>query len=164
MSLLQFCEVFFSCPPHPSVGTATMPHAVSLPCFRLLPPRAPADARWHQAVEQLRARERPVHYFCFRLREFTASLEGQPRSEARLRDSACALFVLLTMHPGLLPLVDLLRGAFAVLVATGLRPLACVSRTNHGLDVGLAVVLRGLARPVWGAALRGWACTAGAHA
>ena len=117
-----------------------MPRAVSLPCFRPLPPRAPANARWRQAVEQLRARERPVHYFRFWLSEFTTYLEGRAQSEARLRDSACALFVFLTLRPGLLRLVDLLLGAFTVLVATGLRPLACVSRTDHGLGVGLAVV------------------------
>ena len=117
-----------------------MPRAISLPCFRPLPPRAPADARWRQSVEQLRAREQPVHYFRLWLREFTASFEGRPRSEARLRDSACALFVFLTLRPGLLRLVDLLLGAFAVLVATGLRPFACVSRTGHGLAVALAVV------------------------
>ena len=39
-----------------------------------------------------------------------------------------------------LRLVDLLLGAFAVLVVTGLRPLACISRTDHGLGVSLAVV------------------------
>ena len=33
-----------------------MPRAVSLLCFRSLPPRAPADARWRQSVEQLRSR------------------------------------------------------------------------------------------------------------
>ena len=79
-------------------------------------------------------------YFRLWLRGFTASLEGRPRSEARLRDSARALFVFLTVRPGLLQLVDLLPGAFAVLVATGLRLLACVSRTGHGLVVALAVV------------------------
>ena len=45
-----------------------------------------------------------------------------------------------TLRPGLLRLVDLLLGAFGVLVATGLRPLACVSRTGHGLAVALAMV------------------------
>ena len=144
-----------------------MPRAVSLPCFRPLPPRAPVDAHWHQAVERLRARERPVHYYRFWLREFTTCLAGQARSEARLRDSARALFVLITLRPGLLRLVDLLLGAFAVWVARGLRPLACISRTNHGLGVGLAVVraaLQGPAEPVWFSALRGSACTAGTHA
>ena len=90
------------------------------------------DARSHQAVEQLRARERPVHYFPFWLREFTACLARWAQSEVRLRVSACALFVFLTLRPGLLRLVDLLLGAFAVLVATGLRPLACIRRTDHG--------------------------------
>ena len=36
--------------------------------------------------------------------------------------------------------MDLLLGAFAVLVATVLRPFACLSRTGHGLAVALAVV------------------------
>ena len=98
------------------------------------------DAHWHPAVKQLRSRERPVHYFRFWLREFTACLAGRARSEARLRDSACALFVFFTLRPGLLRLVDLLLGALAVLVATGLRPLACISRTGNGLGVSLAVV------------------------
>ena len=81
-----------------------------------------------------------MRFFRLWLRELTASLEHRPRSEAQLRDSACALFVFLTLRPGLLRLVDLLLGAFAVLLATGLRPLACLSRTGHGLAVALAVV------------------------
>ena len=117
-----------------------MPRAVSLPSFRPLPPRAPADARWRHSVEQLRALEQPVRFFRVWLREFTAKPEGWQRSEARLRDSACSLYVFLTLRPGLLRLVNPLLGAFAVLVATGLRPLACVSRTGHGLAVALAVV------------------------
>ena len=141
--MLQFYEIFISRPPHPSVGTAIMPRAVTLPCFRPLPPRAPVDARLRQAVEQLRARERPVHYIRFWLRELTACLPGRARSAAQLRDS-CALFVFLTLPPGLLRLLDLLMGAFAVLVATGLRPLACISRTSHGLGVSLAVVCAAL--------------------
>ena len=138
MSLLQFRKIFISRPPRPSVSTTIMPRAVSLPCFRPRPPREAADARGHQSVEQLR--EQRVRYFHMWLREFTASLEGPPRSEARLRDSACALFVFVTLRPGLLRLVDMLPGAFAVLVATGLRPFACLSRTGHGLAVALAVV------------------------
>ena len=117
-----------------------MPRAVTLPSFRPLPPRAPADARWRQSVDQLRAKEKPVRFFRLWLREFTVGLEGRQRSEARLRDSACALFVFLTLRPGLLRLVDVLLGAFAVLLATGLRPLACLSRTGHGLAVALSVV------------------------
>ena len=117
-----------------------MPRAFSLPSFRPLPPRAPADARWRQSVEQLRAREQPVLFFRLWLRKFTANLEGRPRSEAHLRDSACALYVFVTLRPGLLWLVDLLLGAFVVLVAPGLRPLAYVSRTGHGLAVARAVV------------------------
>ena len=117
-----------------------MPRAVSLPSFRPLPPRAPADARWRQSVEQLRAREQPVRFFHLWLREFTASLEGRQRSEARLRDTACNLYVFLTLRSRLLRLVDLLLGAFAVLFATSLRPFACVSRTGHGLALALAGV------------------------
>ena len=98
------------------------------------------DARWHLAVEQLRARERPVHYIRFWLRELTACLPGRARSAAQLRDSACALYIILMLRPGLLWLLDLLMGAFAVLVATGLRPLACIGRTRHGLGVSLAVI------------------------
>ena len=117
-----------------------MPRAVTLPSFRPLSSKAPVDARWHQAVEQLRARERPVHSFRFWLCEFTACLCGRARCEARLCDSACALFVFLTLAPGLLRTLDLLLGAFAALVATGLRPLACPGRTDHGLTVSLVVV------------------------
>ena len=118
-------------------------HYALLCAFALLPPvppRAPADARGRQSVEQLQAREQPVHYFRLWLRESTASLEGRPQEEARLRDSACALFVFRTLRPGLLRLVNLLLGAFAVLVATGLCPFACVCRTGHGLAVALALV------------------------
>ena len=97
------------------------------------------DARWHEAAEQLRARERAVHYFCFWLRELTACLAGRARSEACLRDLACALFVFLTVRLGLLRLIDLLLGPLAVLVATSLCPLACFS-PDDGLGVGLAVV------------------------
>ena len=121
-----------------------MPRAVSLPSFRPLPPRAPADARWRQSVDQLRAREQPVRFFRLWLREFTASLEVRQRSGARLRDAACSLYVFLTLRPRLLRLVGLLLGAFAVLVSTGLRAFACVSRTSHGLAIALSVVREAL--------------------
>ena len=81
-----------------------------------------------------------MRFFRLWLREFTARLEGQQRSEARLRDSRCSFYGFLTLRPGLLRLVDLLLGAFAVLVATRLRESACVSRTGHGLAVALTVV------------------------
>ena len=105
------------------------------------------------------------------LTEFTASLEGGQRSEARLRDSACSLYVSLNPRPGLLRLVDLLLGAFAVLVAMGLREFACVSRTGHGLAVALTVVRTALqgryglppcaARRAPRVHMIGWDCGAG---
>ena len=82
----------------------------------------------------------PLHYFRLWLPQFTACLAGRAQSEARLRDLVCALFVFFTLRPGLLRLVDLPLGAFAVLVATGFRPLACISRTGNGLGVSLALV------------------------
>ena len=117
-----------------------MPRTVSLPTYRPMPPRAPADARWRRLVDQLRARVQPVQFFRLWLREFNASLEVWQRSEARLRDAACSLYVFLTLRPGLLRLVDLLLGAFAVLVSMGLREFACVSRTSPGLAIALSVV------------------------
>ena len=98
------------------------------------------DARWHQAVAQLRAREWRVHHIRFWLRGLTACLPGRARSAVRVRDSACALFVILRLRPGLLRFLDLLMGSFAISVATGLRPLACIGRIRHGLGVSLAVV------------------------
>jgi hypothetical protein len=85
-----------------------------------------------------------VRFFRVWLREITAVLADRPRSMAQLRDAACALFVFLTLRPGLLRVVDLLLGAFAVLLATGIRPLASLSRTDHGLAVALSVVREAL--------------------
>ena len=68
---------------------------------------------------------------------------------------------MLTLRPGLLWLLDLLMGAFAVLVAMGLRLLACIGRTDHGLGVSLAVVRAAL---LCFGAMRGSACSAFTHA
>ena len=98
-----------------------------------------------------------MHYMRFWLQELIACLPCRARFAAQLRDSACALFVILTLRPGLLRLLDLLMGAFAVLVATGLRPLACIGQTRHGLGVRLAVIraaLHGRFAPVQCAARR----------
>ena len=81
-----------------------------------------------------------MRFIRFWLRELSACLPGRKRSVTQLRDSACALFIILMLRPGLLRLMDLLIVAFAVLVATGLRPLACIGRHRHGLGVSVAMV------------------------
>ena len=61
-----------------------------------------------------------------------------PRSLTRVAEAACGLHVLLTLRPNLVGLVDLLQGAFAQYVATGMRPLACLGRMLARLGISPA--------------------------